>query len=141
MNRVAPKGAMKALNAIGDVATKTVSTATAAASATASVVDASAAAATKIGKGLAAGTAALAQGAVEGVQNSMLEVYDAVVERDNVPSELLEAPTPEDRWFDPVNGWPSAPAELPGPKSSTTTASKYKPHTWEPPPHRSSRAP
>ena len=84
-------------------------------------------------KGLAAGTAALAAGAVEGVKDSMFEVYDAIVERENVPSELLEAPTPEDRWFDPKTGWPGSPAELP-PATTKTSGSKYKPHSWEAPP-------
>ena len=54
------------------------------------------------------------------------DLVDTVAPKDRVPKERIDAPTPEDRWFSPANGWPAEPAPLTG-----TGAAKLP--KWSPP--------
>ena len=44
------------------------------------------------------------------IAEGLSEVQAALVP--DVPEEHVSAPTPEDRWFTPLDGWPAAPADL-----------------------------
>ena len=54
-----------------------------------------------------------ARGAIGGLKDSLLEIKDSVVKRQEAPEELIAAETPDDRWWAPRDGWPKAPAPFP----------------------------
>ena len=76
--------------------------------------------------------AAIGRTAVSGI----FEVKDllaAVAGLDREASDaLVAAPTPEDRWFTPANGWPSEPSSARF--DSLPLPSGFKASSWEPPP-------
>ena len=91
------------MGAIGNIASKTASTATSAGNTAVKV--------TKNVGGFAASTAAaVATGAVEATQHQVLDIYDRAAD---APQVLVDCPTPEDRWFVAADGWPASTAELP----------------------------
>ena len=77
--------------------------------------------------GLAAGVGRTAFG---GLVDSVLEVKDSVIARQEAPPELIEAPTPDDRWWTPEHGWPKEVADFP----AELTPPGYKVQKWQPPP-------
>ena len=71
-----------------------------------------------------------ARGAIGGLRDTILEVKDSVIKRQEAPDEFIEAPTPEDRWWTPREGWPKQPAAFPAEK----TPEGYKVKPWKAPP-------
>lgn len=71
----------------------------------------------------------VASAAFGGLKDSLLEIKDSVVSRQEAPPELVDAPTPEDRWFTPVTGWPTEVADLP----PSIVPPGYKVPKWKPP--------
>ena len=57
------------------------------------------------------------------------ELKDAVVHGAEANDDLVNMPTPEDRWFTPVLGWPSMPAKLP----DKAIPAGYTVQDWSPP--------
>ena len=109
------------MGAIGNIASKTASTATSAGNTAVKV--------TKNVGGFAASTAAaVATGTVEATQHQVLDIYDRAAD---APQILVDCPTPEDRWYVAADGWPSSPAELP--QSIGIDTQGYKPLKWKPP--------
>ena len=69
------------------------------------------------------GTFAVASGALGGLKDSILEVKDSVVTRQEAPPELIAAETPADRWFTPKAGWPREVASFPEAETCVRAAS------------------
>lgn len=65
-----------------------------------------------------------------GVKDAYNELKDLVVVREEASDDLINAPTPTDRWFTPPLGWPMEPQPMP----SQATPAGYALQPWEPPP-------
>jgi hypothetical protein len=80
-----------------------------------------------------------AVGVAKGVKDFGLEVKAAALPRQPVPEALVEATTPEDRFFTPALGWQAAPAAL-DPEFIASACgigkkAKYTPIAWRSPHH------
>ena len=84
----------------------------------------------KVGHGAVSATRAVGQGAKQQLAGIAYEMKDAVVTRQKAPDHLVDALTPEDRWFSPHRGWPLNPEPYP----VEVTPSGYKISRWTPPP-------
>ena len=73
---------------------------------------------------------AVVKGAIGGLKDSLLEIKDSVIARQEAPEELMQAPTPDDRWFTPHHGWPAEVSEFP----PEHTPEGYKVPKWKAPP-------
>lgn len=81
-------------------------------------------------KGVATGAATIV---VQGVHDQVVEIKDSIYARVQAPLELVDAVTPEDRWFTPESGWPTAPSVAELDASITPDPKVYKPQQWRPP--------
>ena len=77
-------------------------------------------------------TTGTAEMVVRGLANQALEIKDAVVSRKFTTQGLIDAPTPEDRWFTPSDGWPRE--VLPLPEELVPDPKVYKLPRGQPPP-------
>lgn len=85
---------------------------------------------THVAAGMTTGAATLV---AHGMADQIMLIKDSVVTRQQTPQELVDAPTPDDRWFQPARGWPEAVAPLPA--SLVPDAKEYKVPSWKAPPH------
>lgn len=142
MAKAATDKASEAANVAASSANKAGAMASTAANKTAAMAEAGTGVAGSLAKGsvnVAAKGADMTKGVTKGavgmvgsgIADQILEIKDAVVARQAVPQLLIDAPTPEDRWFTPAAGWPAAPAELPAELSSDPKV--YKSPPWKPP--------
>ena len=69
------------------------------------------------------------------LKDTVLDVKDLVVSRADAPQPLIDAPTPEDRWYTSKEGWPQAAVEeLPASLIALAGASSWIPSRWTAPP-------
>ena len=84
---------------------------------------------------VAAGAMMMTKAAVDGGSGMVKDALGLIQGRPDTPQEMIDAPTPEDRWFTPQFGWPSNPAELsPALTAELPSDCTFKAKRWAAPP-------
>ena len=84
---------------------------------------------------VAAGAMMMTKAAVDGGSGMVKDALGLIQGRPDTPQEMIDAPTPEDRWFTPQLGWPSSPAELsPALTAELPSDCTFKAKRWTAPP-------